>query len=255
VFLRTGRLLGKGEYADLDAFSLPAVLTYRTIVLRRSPAESRPPSTYSLVWRGRWYDVWQRPAAAPAIATHLPLGSVVQPGAVPACRAVRALARSGGDLVAAPVPANVVTGLSGGRLPSGWSADSTGHVYPGTGGSLDVSVAVPGTGSYEVWLGGSSRRPITAAVDGRRIGSVGAQLAEGPQYLPLGVARLAVGPHTFAIRVEDDALAPGVGGAPGGLGPLILRPAAGDRLVRVPAANATQLCGRGLDWIETVAAG
>jgi hypothetical protein len=255
VFLRTGRLLAKGEYADLDAFSLPAVLTYRTIVLRRSPAESRPPSPYSLVWRGRWYDVWQRPAAAPAIATHLPLGSVVQPGTVPACRAVRALARSGGDLIAAPVPANVVTGLSGGRLPSGWSADATGHVYPGTGGSLDLSVAVPRTGSYEVWLGGSSRRPITVAVDGRRIGRVGAQLAEGPQYLPLGGARMAAGPHTLAIHVEDDALAPGVGGAPGGLGPLILRPAAGDRLVRVPAAGATQLCGRRLDWIETVAAG
>ena len=39
-----------------------ALLIYRTLVLRRSPAQSRPPSPYRLIWRGDYYEVWQRPA-------------------------------------------------------------------------------------------------------------------------------------------------------------------------------------------------
>jgi hypothetical protein len=255
VTLRTGGVLGKGAYADLDAFSLPAILTYRTIVLRRSPAESRPPSPYTLVWRGRVYDVWQRPASAPTVSAHLPLGTVVQPGAVPACGAVLALARSGASLVAPPVAANIVAPLAGPQLPPGWTADSTGHVYPGGGGTVAVRVTVPRAGSYEVWLGGSSRRPISASVDGRTIGDADAQLGEGPQYLSLGTTRLSAGSHAVALHVESDAWAPGIGGPPSGLGPLILRPAAGDQLLRVSAAQATALCGRRLDWIESVPAG
>jgi hypothetical protein len=62
VALRDGRVLGKAEYADLAALSLDAVLLYRTLVLHRSPPVSRPPTEYVLIWRGRYYDVWQRPA-------------------------------------------------------------------------------------------------------------------------------------------------------------------------------------------------
>ena len=60
--LRDGRVLGKAEYADLAAFAPDAVLVYRTLVLHRSPPVSRPPRQYLLTWRGRYYDVWQRPA-------------------------------------------------------------------------------------------------------------------------------------------------------------------------------------------------
>ena len=52
VPLRTGGSLDKSEYADLDAFQLDAILVYRTLVLRRSPVESRPPSLYHLVSEG-----------------------------------------------------------------------------------------------------------------------------------------------------------------------------------------------------------
>ena len=50
--LRDGRLLGKAEYADLAAFAPDAVLVYRTLVLRRDLAVSRPPAGYQLAWRG-----------------------------------------------------------------------------------------------------------------------------------------------------------------------------------------------------------
>lgn len=62
VPLRDGRVLGKAEYADLAAFAPDAVRAYRTLVLHRSPPVSRPPDEYVLAWRGRYYEVWQRPA-------------------------------------------------------------------------------------------------------------------------------------------------------------------------------------------------
>jgi hypothetical protein len=60
VALSDGSTLPKGEYADLSAFRLSDLLTYRTLVLRRSPVESRPPAAYQLVRSGRFYEVWQR---------------------------------------------------------------------------------------------------------------------------------------------------------------------------------------------------
>ena len=53
VPLGDGRTLHKGETADTDRFQLGGLLVYRTLVLRRSPVQSRPPSPYRLTWRGR----------------------------------------------------------------------------------------------------------------------------------------------------------------------------------------------------------
>ncbi|MGH9262321.1 MAG: hypothetical protein ACRD08_20875, partial [Acidimicrobiales bacterium] len=86
VPLREGSSLDKGEYANLDAFRLDGILVYPTLVLRRSPVESRPPAPYRLRWQGDWYEVWQRPAGAVApIAEHLPLGGPLSPSAVAEC--------------------------------------------------------------------------------------------------------------------------------------------------------------------------
>ena len=60
--LRDGSQVPPGGYADVDGFLLPSVLFYKTLVLPRSPIESRPPSVYTLAWSGVFYDVWQRPA-------------------------------------------------------------------------------------------------------------------------------------------------------------------------------------------------
>lgn len=64
--LRNGQVVDKGGFADIDDFQLDAVLVYRTLVLLRSPYASRPPSSYSEVWSGKWYEVWQRDRAPPA---------------------------------------------------------------------------------------------------------------------------------------------------------------------------------------------
>ena len=66
VPLADGSVVSPGDYADIDRFRYPDLLTYRTLVLRRSPVESRPGAPYNLVLRGKWYDVWQRPATGTA---------------------------------------------------------------------------------------------------------------------------------------------------------------------------------------------
>ena len=134
--LLDGQGLAKGTYADLDQFQLGGILVYKTLVLRRSPSESRPPSVYRLAWSGRYYDVWQRPDAQPRILAHTPLGDAVQPGAVPPCEEVMRLATLAGPsgrLAAPPRTPAVVVDFSGVPLPPGWESDAGGHVFPEKG--------------------------------------------------------------------------------------------------------------------------
>ncbi len=75
VLLRSGRQLDKLEPADVDELADASLLVYRTLVLRRSPVASRPPSIYTRVRSGRYYDVWQRaPGSERTLLQHLPLG-------------------------------------------------------------------------------------------------------------------------------------------------------------------------------------
>src|SRR5439155_8135168 len=48
--LLNGKSLPKLGVADIDQFQLEGLLVYRTLVLRRSPVASRPPSIYTTVW-------------------------------------------------------------------------------------------------------------------------------------------------------------------------------------------------------------
>jgi hypothetical protein len=59
--LRDGSMLEKGVSGDVADFRPEALLTYRTLVLRRSPVGTRPAAPYERVWARRFYEVWQRP--------------------------------------------------------------------------------------------------------------------------------------------------------------------------------------------------
>jgi len=115
VPLRNGRILGKGEVADLDAFAPETLLAYRTLVLLRSPTASRPPAPYRLVWRRPFYDVWQRADTGPAILEHLPLGDSIAPSAPAPCAEVVRMAR--------------VTRRVGGLLATTSGGDASAPVY------------------------------------------------------------------------------------------------------------------------------
>ncbi len=258
VQLRTGGTLGPGEYANVDDFDLDAVLVYRTLVLGRSPVESRPPSPYRLVWKGRWYEVWQRPVIPPEIREHLSLGTDLQPAAVPSCGDVLRLAQLAGPtgtLATVERPANpLVFDLANAALPARWTAGGFGDVVPSGSGTVEASLRVPATARYRVWLGGSFRDALSLSIDGRTVGSGRNVLNHAGQYTPFASVELTAGNHLFRLRYSGPDLRPGSGGLQFPLGPLVLgRTTAELPVTYVRAADARSLCGKSLDWVEALA--
>jgi hypothetical protein len=259
--LRSGLPLAKLGYADMDEFQLQGLLEFRTMVLRRTPVSSRPPSPYRLVESGRWYDVWQRPESGfPAVAEHLPLGSRLAPTARPSCAAVERLARMagpGGRLVAAVRPPPILLDATAADRPVDWRAGPRGSaaVVPAGAGRLAGTVRLRHGGRYEVWVGGSFRRLVDVTA-GRRPFRDRNQLNHAGQWVPLGTADLEPGDTPMALTYHDADLHAGSGGPPFALGPLALTPEnARSRLLQVSPRRARSLCGRRLDWIEAVRPG
>ncbi|HEX5610065.1 MAG TPA: hypothetical protein VFX45_08240 [Solirubrobacterales bacterium] len=260
VPLVAGGELEKGAWGDTDQIVLPAVLTYRTLVLRRNPGQSRPPSPYSLVRRGDFYNVWQRPASAgPEIAEHLPLGGFEQPGAVPDCGEVQrlaALAGPGGSLAAPVRLPNLVGSLADSSHPADWVPTEAGSpdLIPLGAGTAELTLNVTRAGRYGFYLQGSVRNRLAVVLDGVEIGAVEQQLNESQQFLYFGTALLSSGLHEIALVLDGQSLAPGSGGPPEPIGPLVLGPTANQDppMLEVPTAAAQTLCGKQLDWVEAL---
>ena len=250
ILLRSGRPAAKAEYVDVDEIRLADLLVYRTLVLRRSPARSRPPAPYRLAWTGRWYDVWQR-GDTPSVVEHLPLGGPLEPAATPTCALVRDLSALG-PLVAPPRGPNAIAGLDSAPLPAGWSSLGGGAVLVGRTGTLTVPIELARGGRHRVWVGGSVRGTLRASVDGVEVGSVSSQLQHAGQWLDVGDAVLLAGGHQVSLEVTLPSLAPGAGGGGFPLGPLVLEPLLGERAL-IETSSADTLCGRTLDWVEAVA--
>jgi hypothetical protein len=253
--LRSGRVLNKLEVTDIDNFQLDAVLVYRTLVLRRSPVASRPPADYQLVESGRYYEVWQRPdTAATSIVEHLPLGSPLDPVAVPRCGSVLRLARLAGPngrLATVERPAPIVVGISGITFPATWHANDPATVTPSTPGTVETIVRTPVAARYSVWVGGAFRREVQASIDGRLIWQGRNDLSHTGEYVPTGDVALSRGAHMFGLRYGKADLHPGSGGDGFPLGPIALaRSTAVAPVTYVSPSHARSLCGRRLDWIE-----
>ena len=272
VPLLNGRGLSEAEpYADIDQFRLSGILFFRTLVLRRSPAASRPPSPYRLTSSGRYYEVWQRPPGSPprSIVARLPLGSRLQAAAKPRCADVLGLARRagrGGRLATVErPPASVLALFRTAHTPT-WLADQGDPtlLFPRREGSLTGQLSVPVAGSYGVWLGGSFRGRLEVLVDGRLVKADREQINHPAQYVPMGSVTLTPGTHTIQIEYKGSDLHPGSGGhgivTPGSpvpipfpIGPLDLSRATADLPVTyLPASRARSLCGKSLDWVEAL---
>ena len=239
-YLLDGRLLDKGQSADIDRFRLDGILDYRTLVLRRGPAASRPPSIYRLVRSGRYYEVWQRPeAGAPRILEHLSLGEGSQAAAVPACADVLRLARkaeqAGGTLVTATRPTAIPV------------------VTPSLSGTASTQVTTTEAGRYTAWLAGDWFGRSSVTVDDHEVGARRAELNWPGLYTDLGSVELGAGRHTVALTYDTSGWHPGSGGPPFSFGPLTLsREDAREPVQRVASSDARTLCGRRLDWVEAV---
>ena len=256
--LRDGSQLEKGQSADLDRFALSTVLTYRTLVVHRSPVESRPPAGYRLAWHGNYYEEWQRSATTPPIVNHLSLGGAQSPGAVPPCANVLAMASqvpSGGSLAAVIRQRPTVIPLVTNHMPTGWvaSAGVAGSVLPGKPGSIDLGAIVPRSGVYSLWLGGSFSPLLRVYVDGRLVASRRNAL-EWEEYQRLGRVSLSAGTvHDVRLVYDGADLHPGSADTPSPIGPLVLAQQLDDAPVTYVAPTAARsLCGKYLDWVEAL---
>jgi hypothetical protein len=234
VYLTNGKLLAKGASADIDRFRLDGVLVYRTLVLRRGPAASRPPSVYRLVWSGRYYEVWQRPEhPRETIVTHLPLGDISQAAAVPRCAEVERL--RGSSFVTATRPKAISLG------------------NPPSSGALTLTVPVPADDVYTVWIAGDWFGLASVSIDGRTVGSLRHELNWPGLYTDLGSMPLAAGRHQVTIRYDRGVWRPGSGATPFAFGPVALSPVdEREPVASVSPANVLSLCGKPLDWVEAV---
>jgi hypothetical protein len=262
VPLRSGQGLGKNQWAPVDEFLLEPLLLYRTFVIRRSPAESRPPADYTLRWSGRYYDVWQRAAPQrPRVLPYSIFGDNLNAGARPPCRLVTQLAdsaRKDGAVLAAAVRAPaVVADLANATKPDSWprSSGPPAQMYPRGSGSAVVPMAVPAAGDYDVWVQGSFARGIEVSVDGSRVGGTARdERSFSGQWIRFGVRRLSAGPHEVRLRYPGAGAAPGTGQQPETIGPVALAPREPrPQLLDVAPADAQPLCSKPLDWLEVVA--
>ena len=256
--LRDGSIVGTGRYADTDELDPAALLAYRTLVLRRSPVQSRPPDPYRLVFRGESYEVWQRRGPTTGVVLeHIGLGTGTDPLDTPRCAAVRRLARragAGARLAAATRPPPTVAPLTRALRPTAWDAAGPGRnrVLPRGSGELELRIKVPALDRYVVWLGGSVRPRLDLLVDGEPAGSVRHRINNSGQWASLGTVDLARGAHEVVVRLAEPDLHPGSGGQPLAIGPLALSraEAAEARITRVKPRRFRRLCDRRWDWIE-----
>jgi hypothetical protein len=258
--LRNGQFARQGFSNDLDEFPLDYVRYYRTIIVRRSPAASRPPSNYRRTFSGHYYDVWQRePGTERSVIEHASLGGSFQRGGEAPCGEVKRLGmlarRTGGRIAYSPARRSYEILPARSAFPPRWFIDgSEGHILRPRGpGKIEDSTVVRQAGTYDVWIMGSFARGFDVLLDGRPVGKVEHHLNGRGQYEYVTAARLDRGRQIVTLLRGGGSLAPG-DGVLESLGPVLLTPREPDEYaVRyVEPGQATSLCGRWLDWIEVV---
>jgi hypothetical protein len=274
--LRSGVLLSGNSWADLNSFPLSTLEPFRSIVTQRSPAESRPPSIYKLIWQGRYYQLWQRPAVSSTrIIEQVPLGESnalpycghawnglarplcsIDPVAIPPCAEIQGLAHQASaddaELVTYERPQPIAIRGDQTTHTVGLEDEPEGGLVVATSpGSALAHIAVPSNGSYELWLDGNFTRGFEVSLDGRGLGSVENELGG---WVRLGTSFLTAGMHTVALAYPQADLTPGSGENLGTyLSAIVLQPQSpASELLAVSPPQATELCGRPLNWLELV---
>jgi hypothetical protein len=241
---------------ELEHLPPADLLAYPLIVTRLDPAASRPPSNYSLLWEGSYYQVWARRPGAPAAIADVKLSGSQAERCARIGRLAGLAQAAGARLVAASSPELIPVSLSRALHPARWRRFREGFAMA-TPGTLSAQLAVPRTGAWEVWLQGQIMPAVTVAVDGRRLGSIGGQLGGNslvPNTMTPLPVRLSAGVHRLSVHLGGSTLAPGGGGSMV-LFAIFLTPVrgAGEQPLRAVAPGRWRsLCDRPYEWIEAV---
>jgi hypothetical protein len=246
---------------DLDEYPLGFVESFRTIVMRRNPLASRPPSNYRLAYLSPYYEVWQREQPARSVYALVPLADTAGKRDAAACAKVAAAAHRAGPaarIAYVPSPAGYVQlddsnlKLSGGFAPSGGVIEATGS------GSAVRKQTIPVAGRYDFFIEGSFGRPVDVSVDGRHVGTAAYQVSYPAEWIMIASHWLSAGLHTVEIVRGGVSLHAGNGDGVDPfnrtIGPLVIMPAGRDiPAVRyISVRELPRLCrsSRSLRWLE-----
>jgi hypothetical protein len=245
-----------GHYFDLDQELLSFVERFPIIITRRSPAASRPPANYRLVYENAYYLGWRR-TDHPQVLDHLPEQQIYSPSETLTCPALQAFvagAPAGTRLEVAVAPEEAwFNPTSDPTRSGGWGPDpeQAGSVFTPTAGHTRGVVHIAG-GRYAVWVQGDFPRPVQVFVDGRPVGWVAGSDTPG-QWLQAATLTLAAGAHTLRLYKHPGRLhfGPGEFGV-GTIGGAALQRQEPELLHTLPVSQWHTLCGTLADWVELV---
>ncbi len=250
-----------GHYFDLDQELLSFVEKYPIIVTRRSPAASRPPANYRLVYENAYYLGWERmrkarsartPAAAAALQPDVPgrLHRRLAPIVAKAPHGIKAVVAEAPELslVRTSIPIQNVR-TAGPRIPN-----QAGSVFTATAGHARRRAhRGKRPGAYRVWVQGDFPRPSAGASGrARQSGPVSGSNTPG-QWLQAATLHLSPGKHLVSVEkaAGRDHLGPGEW-AVGTFGAVALQSETPERMVTLPLSSWHTLCGKEADWVEVV---
>jgi hypothetical protein len=248
---------------DTDDLQLRYVERFPFVILRRSPAASRPPANFRRIWRGTYYELWRR-GGAPRVVRHVPLGrDVLRPsGAVSrgTARTVAARARRlGGRIAYVPRPRMEMFFISHHPRPQRWGGFGDfpeGLVTDGPA-RIDAPVRIRRGGRYRVWVEGSFSRRLTLLIDNRPIGRTPRVLNAPGAYAQIATVTLRRGVHGVQVNQDGGDLRPGSGGYRSSLrhiGPILFEPVQDQagRVRMIAPRDWRELIGVRSDWLEVV---
>jgi hypothetical protein len=248
---------------DLDEFPLSFVEGFRTLVMRRNPLASRPPSNYKLVYVSSYYEVWQRDASAHTVLAQVDFAEAPIVGQPKACAEAKAAARKAGPgarLAYTQPPSGYVQVDGSNMTVSRYFLASGGTILANGPGTAVREQPIPASGTYKFFISGSFGRPVDVYVDGRHVGTAAYQVSYPDQWVLVATKGLSKGVHKIELRRGGFSLHPGSGKSVDGfnrtIGPLVIIPAAAvTPPVHYESLDALpRLCRstRALRWLEIV---
>lgn len=226
---------------DFDSVVPAVVDRFRYVVTTRVAYASRPPPSWRLLRRGRFYEAWER--VGPGRPRVMLPGEGDSPGAILDCRSPlgRALERVRGRAAVRPAPV-VGTASDWKHVPGRATSRNRRHVLLSPGSRLTQVLRLP-AGRWELDLQYESSVAVTVTAGGQRWRLPPAPEPHGSLW-PVGTLTTRGGP----VTVSATASAARFGAAPLDtvLGTLAAVRTRGEQRI-VPLRQA---CGRYVDWIE-----